>query len=241
MATIIGHRGARREVPENTLPGFAHLRSLGIHQVELDVHLSADNVLMVIHDTTVDRTTDHSGTVASLRAAELAKMNATGNLQINPTERGIPTLKAVLEAWPDLQHIQIEIKPAPAHQYPALADGLCEVIRHFNLYDAAYVTSSDIAFLRHLGAQYPLIKRGLVADQWFRAPLRTCGTLDCELLALHWRRCTPRLIRNAHANGIAVSVWTVNRSSTASRLARWGVDSIITDIPSTLAPSGHTY
>ena len=76
---IIGHRGARNEAPENTLAGFEHLRKLNIHHVELDVRLSKDKKLMVLHDETVNRTTDKKGKIEQLTAADLGQCHAAHN------------------------------------------------------------------------------------------------------------------------------------------------------------------
>ena len=107
---VIGHRGAAAEAPENTLPSFALALEVGAQALELDVHLSADGEVMVVHDATLDRTTDARGPVAARTAAELARVDAGAHL---PAWRGrgayVPRLAEVLEAFPATP-LLIEIK-----------------------------------------------------------------------------------------------------------------------------------
>ena len=107
---IIGHRGARREAPENTLAGFRHLRSLGIDHVELDVRLSADHQLVVLHDTTVNRTTNGKGAAREMTATALGALNAAASFPGWQEATPIPLLRDVLTEWPELESIQLEVK-----------------------------------------------------------------------------------------------------------------------------------
>lgn len=234
--TIIGHRGARHEAPENTLLGFEHLRNLGINHVELDVRLSQDNILMVIHDATVDRTTQGKGKVSHLTALKLQGLNAAHGFVPENSDTvafsGIPTLDNVLRTWPDLEHIQLEIKPTDRRRHSTIARELDRQIRANDLDDMAVVTSSDTQFLNTFKRRYPYYSTGLVADRWCRNPVGLCTQLRCDLLALNQDRCRPKTVAKAHALGIDVSVWTVNNPAKALALLNMGVDSIITDAPS---------
>src|SRR5699024_9203426 len=108
--TIVGHRGARKEAPENTLAGFLHARELGLDAVEFDVHLSKDHELVIIHDKTVDRTTTATGPVAEFTANELAELDARAEFPDWPDIVGVPRLDQVLDIVDDMPHINIEIK-----------------------------------------------------------------------------------------------------------------------------------
>ncbi len=103
MVGIYAHRGVSAEIPENTLAAFHRALELGAEGIELDVHLSADGVPVVIHDQTVDRTTDGSGAVHEMTVAELQAFDAGGG------ER-IPTLADVLDLVEDKLHVDIEVK-----------------------------------------------------------------------------------------------------------------------------------
>lgn len=228
---IIGHRGARREAPENTLGGFGHLRALGIDSVELDLHLVSDGKLVVIHDYTTDRTTGVSGIVADLDGPRLAGMNAAAHFAGWPTREPVPTLEDVLSQWPGLQAIQLEVKTAPAHTIPALTKTLTNVVEDYRLVGRATVTSHDVRVLARMKQCHPHIRRGLVAERFARSPLATCQYLGCELLVMDHRGLTDATIEIAHAMGMQVSTWTVNHEDMALRLYRRGVDSLITDVP----------
>ncbi|MBV1921576.1 MAG: glycerophosphodiester phosphodiesterase, partial [Pseudomonadales bacterium] len=130
---IVGHRGARQEAPENTLDGFRLLRSLNIHHVELDLHLSKDNQLVVVHDKTVDRTTAHSGYVSDFTAANLAKMNAAHHFPNWDCHSGIPLLDEILAEWQELKSIQLEVKPPNKEQFSMLAQELTNHIQRHQL------------------------------------------------------------------------------------------------------------
>lgn len=229
---IIGHRGARREAPENTLAGFRHLRALGIDHVELDVRLSRDNQLVVLHDTTVNRTTNGKGAVRDLTAAELSTLNAAANFNGWTEPTPIPLLRDVLAEWNDLKSIQLEVKTTTIADLHIIAAGLARLIDELDLIDVATVTSMDTQMLAIMHQKAPDVRRGYVAERFTRAPLAMCHLYQCDLLAINYHRANPQLINNAHNQGLEVSVWTVNDLNVARRLYDWGADSIITDVPS---------
>lgn len=239
---IIGHRGARNEAPENTLLGFKHLRSLGIHHVELDVRLSKDKQLVVLHDTTLDRTTDQKGKLSDYTAAELAKLNAGAGFRsksanataITHPFSGVPTLEQVILEWPELQFIQLEVKSADRDSLTMIAERINFLVDAHQISRRCCVTSSDTEMLRIVGKRYRHIKRGYVAERFMRDPIGVCVNLDCEYLVINWRKCSEALIERAHAHGLQVSVWTVNKLDVALKLYEWGADSLITDEPTAM-------
>jgi glycerophosphoryl diester phosphodiesterase len=236
---LIGHRGARKEAPENTLEGFRHLRQLGIHHVELDVRLSKDEQLVVLHDSTVNRTTASNGYVHDFSAEELQQMDATKPIAHWPAVSGIPLLDTVISQWPELKSIQLEVKTADHNTLSVIAHKLKELIQHHRLHSKAIVTSADQQLLTLMHQIAPRINRGFVAERFTRGPLEVCLSQQCSHLILNHHRCTQNLIRTAHQLGLEVSTWTVNDVNAARRLKSWGVDSIITDIPSTLLKHLH--
>ena len=133
---IIGHRGARNLWPENSLDGFERTRALGIEGVEFDVHIARDGALVVIHDPTLDRTTEGQGPVADRTAAELAATRLRGG------SSGVPTLDQVLDvfAGSDIE-LHIEIKTdINGRRYPGLEQRLVDVIARRKLHDTAILT-----------------------------------------------------------------------------------------------------
>ncbi len=231
---IVGHRGARAEAPENTLAGFRYLRTLNIHHVELDVRLSADQQLVVIHDSKVDRTTDHKGYVEQYTADELQAMNAAHHFPHWEGKTGVPLLSQVISEWPELKTIQLEVKTTSVPTLHLIAQKLNALIQSCQLHDKAIVTSSDIKFLKILQQQSTDIRRGLVAERFSRNPIGKARRLGCDYLVIDWRRCSKKLIQRAHRKGLTVSTWTVNNVDVAKRLMSWEADSLITDIPSVM-------
>lgn len=237
---IIGHRGARREAPENTLAGFRHLRSLGIDHVELDVRLSRDNQLVVIHDTTVNRTSNGKGAVREMSAAEMAALNAAANFSGWKEATPVPLLRDVLKEWPELESIQLEVKTTHVPDLHLIAAGIAQLVDEFDLLDVATVTSMDTQMLAIMHQRAPEIRRGYVAERFTRDPLAMCHLYHCDLLAMNYHRVTPGMVAAAQDIGIEFSVWTVNNLNIARRLQDWGVDSIITDVPSLMLQHLHS-
>lgn len=228
---IYGHRGARGEAPENTLAGFHRAIAAGAPRVELDLRLSSDEELVVIHDETVNRTTDGRGLVAHKSVAELARLDARRAGPAWPDPQPVPTIARVLEEFPELEHLQLEAKPVDAASRTLMAGRLAALFRDFDLHARATVTSFDRELLRAVRAADARIALGLVTDRTRPEPLKTALALDARLLVLHWKLCTARRVQAAQEAGLQVSAWTVNDDAEARRLHALGIDSIVTDFP----------
>ena len=234
---IIGHRGAKQEAPENTIAGFKYLQSLGINEMELDVRLSRDYELVVIHDHTVDRTSNQVGKVDQYSAAELEALDAReAHWQtLYPLQDvGIPRLRNVLEAWPNLESIQIEVKPPKPFDYEILSNGLFTICEKYQL--PGIITSSDINFLQFLKNKSCPYVRGYVADARNPDPITLAQDLQCQYLIAHWKICDTTLVERAHDQGLRVSSWTVNEEDIFNKLMALEIESIITDYPSKFLP-----
>ena len=228
---IYGHRGAKGEAPENTLPGFAHAYRQGIRHFELDLVLSKDGIPVLVHDLTVDRTTSHKGNVANYTVAELADMDARRNVTEWPVKTGIPSLEALLDQFPDIEHLQLEVKKDTGSRLNILCNRLTEIIQRRDLYQSVAVTSSDPRFLREIRRRNRRIRIGLVAERRFPRPLNLAKRLGCDYFCAKWKIVSRNLVEQAHRLDMHVSVWTVNRIHDMLRLEDMGVDSIITDYP----------
>lgn len=243
---LIAHRGGSALAPENTLAAFIPaVEHWAADMIELDVHASSDGHCVVIHDPTVDRTTNGTGRVADLPLAALRGFDAgyrftPDNGRTFPfRDQGvrIPTLEEVLEALPDVP-LTIEVKTG-AVQRPLLA-----TLERFNANDRV-ILAGMYERDRTLFANY----RGPVSASseqvaWFvRFHLLRLGRfwrIDADAVQIpefHEQRrlVTQKLVRDLHAQGLPVHVWTVNAESDMHRLLDWGVDGIVTDRPDTLA------
>ncbi|HTS89726.1 MAG TPA: glycerophosphodiester phosphodiesterase family protein [Gemmatimonadales bacterium] len=232
---VIGHRGAPAYAPENTLESFREAVNRGADALELDVRRSADGVVMVCHDPTLDRTTDRVGLLGRLSAADLAQVDAgfrfTDQSGAHPFRRSgvrIPTLRAVIEAFPDVP-LLIELKEREVQG--ALARLLLETGAASRAVLAADDWRALVAFRQEpflLGAS-----RRDIARLYFRLPR---PDPRCRAYAVPERFArlpvpTRRFVRAAHERQAAVHVWTVEGQDVARRLWRNGVNGIVTDRP----------
>lgn len=230
--TIVGHRGARGEAPENTLPGFTRARELGLTEVELDVRLSADDELVVLHDKTLARTTGIDGSSREHSMLALANMDARLSLPRWPKKTGVPSLDAVVSVGaPELRY-QFEVKSDSRTLLKKIAQQLGEFIDQRQMHERVVVTSSHRYFLGLMGEQHPELSRGLVCRYAHLQPLRRAQELGVDWLILHYKLITPELMARIQQEGVKLSVWTVNDLAIADRLVEMGVDSLITDYPS---------
>lgn len=230
MTLIYGHRGARGEAPENTLVSFQQCLEHGVRRCELDLHLSSDGELMVIHDPTLKRTTGRRGKVAEHSAAELEQYDARhgGPGWHHPCP--IPRLAELFEQC-DFEHWQLEVKSASKLRAARTVQAIAFLSRRFGLDDRITITSSSREVLSAGQQLTPHLARGLVAEFAWLDPLKVAQHYGCNLLALDWTLCTPERQLKTQKAGLHLSIWTVNEPALMRRLADFGVDSIITDFP----------
>lgn len=228
---IYGHRGAKGEAPENTLAGFIHTYRHGIRHFEMDVQLSRDGQPVLVHDLTVDRTTRETGKVASYTAKQLAAMDARHGGPPWASTTGIPSLNEMLHLCPDFEHLQLEVKTDGRQRLNVLCNRLVELIQRHHWYDRVAITSSDSWFLQEVKRRDRHITTGVVVEKRFPNAVSVAKRLHCDYLCVSWKLCSKGMVDQAHAHGIHVSVWTVNRIHDMFSLESKGVDSVITDYP----------
>ncbi len=230
MTLIYGHRGAKGEAPENTLVSFVQCLQHGVRRCELDLHLSRDGELMVIHDPTLKRTTGRRGKVTQHDAYDLSGYDARQGGPGWKEPCPIPRLSELFEKC-DFEHWQLEVKSASRVRAARTVMAIRELAERHQMLDRITVTSSSREVLRALNRLAPEISRGLVAEYNWLDPLKVARQYGCELLALKWTLCSPERLEKARKQGLHVSVWTVNEPALMRRLADFGVDSLITDYP----------
>ncbi|MFG3142302.1 glycerophosphodiester phosphodiesterase [Streptomyces sp. NPDC048211] len=212
----IGHRGVMGVEPENTLRSFVHAEQAGMDLIELDLHLSKDGALAVMHDAEVDRTTDGKGPIAEKTLAELRELDA------GQGER-VPVFEEVLDAV--RSPLQAEIKDAAA------ARTLAEVMRRRDLVDRVEVISFHDEAIAEIAQLVPGVRTALVASRWGDDVVDRAKAVGATRLVLNVRRITLELVEKAHAEGLTVVGWVVNTQDHL-RLARGlGLDGATTDFP----------
>ncbi len=234
---ILGHRGARRQAPENTIPAFIRALNLGADGVELDVQLSADGVVVVFHDDQLDHLTDGHGPVSSLTWAQLQQLDAGKYFGADFAGTRLCTLEEALRVLEPAKLINVELKgTAGAEQAngpAALAQRTLELVRAAEMLNRVVFSSFDagyLAELRRLDGQAALA--WLFGAKLFRRPpWRLAKELGLEAIHPSRLAVSARLVRQAHERGLKVRVWTVDDPAEARRLAGWGVEGLITDYP----------
>jgi glycerophosphoryl diester phosphodiesterase len=246
----LAHRGASALAQENTIDAFRLAVEAGAGGLELDVHMTHDRQIVVIHDATVDRTTNGSGAVSEITLDELRGFDAGHNFSPDggPTRpyrgRGVrvPTFGEVLEEFPGVP-VNIEIKAGT----PGIEEMVLGVLREADALGRALVVSTPHAIVK----RFRKVSGGHVstgASRWeigvfYFASRLLLGRLirpAYDALQVPPRHrgipvVTPRFIRAAHARGVRVDAWTINQADEMRRLLDLGVDVIMTDRPGTLA------
>lgn len=218
---IVAHRGVPHLAPENTIASFAKALELGATAIELDVHLTSDGRLAVLHDETVDRTTNGAGRVLDLTLEDIQRLKIDGGLRI-------PSLDEVLDwAAPANVFIHVEIKASIALR-PAV-----ELLMKKNFVGRARISS----FWHRAVQQVKSICRELETGVLYSAsPVQnTQLAIDAGADALHPHHSyvTEELVRDARARGLKLTTWTVDNASELERLAALGVDEVVTNVPDT--------
>ena len=227
---VFAHRGGRKWAPENTLSAFK--KSLAIHAdgIELDIHRCKSGELVVIHDESVDRTTDGTGLVKDLTLAELRKLDAGSKYNPQFAAEKIPLLSEVLSLVDGKAIINIEIKNTPI-SYPGIEDELIGMLENYKYPEKIMISSFDHQVLQAVGHKAPRYKLGLLDSAIIADLPGYAKTVGAKSWNPDVECARADAIKNAHEHGIEVHPWTVNDKNNWQRLTSAGVDAIITDDP----------
>lgn len=222
----IGHRGAKGHKPENTLVGFQKAIDLHVNRIELDVHLSADNELMVIHDETVDRTTDGKGFVSEFSLPELKRF-------LIDKEHHIPTLAEVLNLIDQKCDINIELKSFET------ADKVVKLIEKYVSkkkwnYNQFVVSSFDWNALQEVAFSNSAIPIGVLTETDLDLALAFAKFIQAKSIHPHFHLLTKENTAQLQEKGFQVFPWTVNETEDIKKIKTFNVDGIISDFPDRL-------
>ena len=230
---IFAHRGACAHAPENTLAAFELAPAQRADAIELDVKLSADGQAVVIHDPTVDRTTDGRGRVRDLTLAQLKALDAGSSFSEKYREERIPTLAEVFESVGQRTFINVELTNYTTPR-DDLVETVCALLRKFNLQKRVIFSSFLASNLTRAAAYLPEVPRGLLAmNGLLGAWARSFGFAFGKYQALHpyLKDVTPQQVQRVHRLQRRIHVWTVNLEEDMRQLFQWNVDGIFTDDP----------
>lgn len=245
---VIAHRGGRGLGPENTLTLFKQTVDMGVDVLEMDLRLTKDGILVVLHDRSVDRTTNGKGPIENYTLKELKALDAAYNWSPDDGTtfplrgRGItvPTLTEVFETFPNMRFI-FEIKNTESEAIVSLG----RIIRKYKKEHRVIVASFDSGALKQFRTLAPAVATSATATEaipfyWlYRLRLDSVYTPPAQVLMIpqYYRKkevVTSRFIKTVHQRNIRVHVWTVNNASRMKHLLELGVDGIMTDYPDRL-------
>jgi len=221
MIEVTGHRGAAGLEPENTLRSIRRAIELGVDRVEVDVRVTKDGYLVVIHDETVDRTTNGHGYVKDLTFNELRRLDA------GKGER-IPTLEEVLNLTRGKVTLQVELKAAEA------TEPTVHLIERNRAEREVVITSFMHELLRKVHDLNSTLRTGAL---FFDVPSDACQRAvdaNSESIHVYYRNVNPKLVEEAHARGLKISVWNPDEMEEMKRMINLNVDIIGTNRPDIL-------
>lgn len=231
MSKIFAHRGFSGKYPENTMLAFEKAVEIGVDGIELDVHLTKDNELVIIHDEDIKRTCDGEGLVKDMTLEELRKFDASATFRGVYGVCPIPTLREYFELVKDTDIItNIELKTG-VYEYPTIEKRTVELIKEFGLEDRIIFSSFNHFTVKRCEEIAPEIKRGFLTGDW----LYDFGkyTAERNVQCCHpWHiTLSQAVVDEMHAAGREINTWTVNEYEDIERLAAMGVDSLIGNFP----------
>jgi glycerophosphoryl diester phosphodiesterase len=229
----IGHRGAAAYAPENTLASFRRAVELGADAVEFDLHRTRDGRFAVIHDDTVDRTTNGQGPVHAYGFDELRRLDAGSWKAPEFAGERIPSFEEVIQSLPERILLFAELKSGSARA-PGIEEDLAHFLRERDALERVRVSSFDHRALARLRQFLPELQTGAL---FTCLPVDLVGLAqDCGAQALHpnFHHLTADAVGEAHAAGLAVNTWTVNEPRDIAAVRAWGVDGMFSDFPDRL-------
>lgn len=248
---VIAHRGGGGQFPENTVYAFRESADLGVDILELDIHETADGAIVVLHDRTVDRTTEGSGEIRAMTLADARKLDAAYDFSTDGGAShplrgkgiGIPTLEEVFAAVPG-SRFNIEMK----HESKTLPAALCSLLRARSLATRAIVASVNETNLTRFRSECPEVATsGSFSEvtKFFiyetsgltRSFSPSMNAIQTPVRIRNYDLVTAGFIAEAHKLNIQVHVWTINDPDEMKRLIGIGVDGIMTDYPEMLLKS----
>ncbi|MCD7033221.1 glycerophosphodiester phosphodiesterase [Metabacillus sp. GX 13764] len=233
MTKIFGHRGAAGTYPENTMLSFKEAINAGADGIELDVHLTKDGVPVVIHDETVDRTTDGSGNIIDLTFDELREFNAASHFPSIEEKHLIPSLEEVLD-WAasskDLFLVNIELKNDVV-DYPGLEEKVIEMAAKHQLENRLILSSFNHYSLLKCLKTNPQIETAVLYMEGLYQPYNYARKIGARSLHPALHAAKPDIIQQSEQSGFSVRPFTVNDEEDMLRLLESGCSGFITDYP----------
>ncbi len=230
LPLVTSHAACKGHAPENTLAGIERALALGANAIEIDVHCTSDGAPVLIHDETVDRTTDGTGSVHAMTLAEVRKLDA-GARQFVPQFQGarIPTLAEAVALTTGKALLQIEIKQ------PGIEDQVARVVRGASAIGDCEVHSFLPQVVRQMRSTEPRMAAALLTDgrrvldwqEFFGFAL----SLNAQGVSVHYSAAAPDVVRAGHRRSLTFMTWTVDDDADIEKMIDAGVDGICSNFP----------
>ena len=234
---VISHRGANRLAPENTLIAFALALKLGVDGFENDCHMTRDGHVVVIHDETVDRTSNGTGFVCQMTLEELRGLDFGSWFSPEFAGTKIPTLEEWFGLCKGLKVVNVELKAAPDGS-TASAPATIAMAKRMGLFDRLIISSFEMEMLDACKAADPAARACLlyspvspIAEEVVDDPAGFAKTRGLYAYHPFVGMLTEDFVEECHDAGIAVNPWVVNQDHNLEAARRWGCDAVITDEP----------
>jgi glycerophosphoryl diester phosphodiesterase len=226
MMQITSHRGFSHDVPENTIPAIEKALEEQADYIEVDVRQTKDGELVLLHDDNLKRTAGLNKKIWNAEYAEVALLDA--GIWMDDEYRGtkIPTLREVFELCKGKVNLNLDLKHSSSQE--GFEQNVVDLIKEYEMEKQCVITSTSLSTLENVKAMNPDIKTGYITYQIYRS---FYDNENIDFFSLKSYFVTDNLIQDAHKNGKAVHVWTVNTRSELVRMKRLGADNIITDNP----------
>lgn len=230
---VIAHRGASAHAPENTVPAFRLAFDAGVDWIETDVQPTSDDVPVLLHDDTLDRTTSGTGPVREITASDLGRLDAGSWFGAADAGTTVPQLAHLLDLLTPQRAVLLELKGAHTREQVV---GELEVVRATPWDHRVLVQSFEVEALRHVRSIQPDRPVGLLVEQLHPDPVAICAELGAVTYNPWFPTvlAAPGIVAELHAAGIAVIVWTADDPAVWAELTAIGVDGIITNTPAEL-------
>lgn len=225
---VIAHRGYSAKAPENTMAAFELALEAGADGIELDVHLTKDGEVVVLHDETVNRTTSGKGSVREYNLAELKELDAGSWFAPEYAGEKVPTLRQVLDLLKG-RDVLLNIETKTALGFEQLNERLVPLLDKYDRWERTIISSFNHYSLAHLislkrEARTAILYMSALVNPWVYAK-----SIGATVLHPYHHTVVPEIVTASHQNGMMVNVWTVDQEPDIERMKQCRVDGIITN------------
>ncbi|NMA61790.1 MAG: glycerophosphodiester phosphodiesterase [Firmicutes bacterium] len=227
---VVAHRGYSSKAPENTMAAFEMALDVGSDGLELDVHLTKDGEVIVIHDHTLERTSNGTGIVEQHTLAELQKLDAGSWFAPEFKGERLPTLRQVCELVKD-KDILFNVELKVTLGFEQLNQKVLELLNEYDLHERTVISSFNHYALVHFKQISPQTRTGILYSAALVNPWEYAKSVGATALHPSHKGIIPEIVKGAQQNGMMVNCWTVDSPEDIERMKLAKIDSIITNVP----------